>query len=133
MADPLADHAPLVLVVDDEPVLLRLMERALAQAGYQVQTASTGLRALELIDSGPIPPDILVTDICMDGLNGVELAKVLSSKHPSVQVLLVSGYDPEHTEVAWPFLRKPFSPDALARAVQQLVVPRPPLWASSHP
>ncbi len=125
MAGPLADHAPLVLVVDDEPVLLRLMERALAQAGYQVQTASTGLRALELVGSRPIPPDILVTDICMDGLNGVELAKVITTKHPSVQVLLVSGYDPEHTELAWPFLRKPFSPDTLVRAVEQLVAQRP--------
>ncbi len=126
MVGPLADHARLVLVVDDEPIVLRLMERALAQAGYQVQTASNGLRALELVGSWPVPPSILITDICMDGLNGVELAKVLTSKHPSVHVLLVSGYGPAHTEVVWPFLRKPFSPDALTHAVQQLVGSPPP-------
>ena len=124
MAAPLA--GPVVLVVDDEPMILRLMERTLAQAGYHVHTASNALRALELIEQEAAPPDVLVTDICMDGMNGVELARVVTRKHPSVQVLLVSGYDPEHTEVTWPFLRKPFSPDALVRAVEQLgAAPRP--------
>ena len=75
MAAPKADPAPVVLVVDDEPILLRLMERALTEAGYLVQGASNGLRALELVGSSPCPPDILVTDLRMEPLNGFDLAR----------------------------------------------------------
>jgi DNA-binding NtrC family response regulator len=124
MAAPKAEPAPVVLVVDDEPILLRLMERAFTEAGYLVQGASNGLRALELIGSSPCPPDILVTDLRMDPLNGFDLARLVTAKHPHTQVLLVSGYDADHTEPPWPFLRKPFSPEALVRAVEQLLPPR---------
>ena len=75
MAAPKADPAPVVLVVDDEPILLRLMERALTEAGYLVQGASNGLRALELMGSSPSPADILVTDPRMEPLNGFDLAR----------------------------------------------------------
>jgi CheY-like chemotaxis protein len=125
MAAPQADPAPVVLVVDDEPILLRLMERALAEAGYRVQGAASGLSALELAATLPGPPDVLVTDLCMDGLNGVDLARLLTSKHPRTQVLLVSGFPAGHTEPAWPFLRKPFSPEVLVRAVEQLLCASP--------
>ena len=124
MAAPKADPAPVVLVVDDEPILLRLMERALAEAGYRVEGASNGLRALELVGDSPYPPDVLVTDLRMDGLNGVDLAKLVTQNHPHTQVLLVSGYDPDHTEPTWPFLRKPFPPQALVAAVEQLLPAR---------
>ena len=120
MAAPQADPAPVVLVVDDEPVLLRLMERALTEAGYRVHSSSNGLRALELIGQWAAPPDVLITDLRMDGLNGHDLARQMTAKYPTTRVLLVSGYDPEHTDPAWPFLRKPFSPGALVQAVEQI-------------
>jgi CheY-like chemotaxis protein len=121
MAAPQAVPAPVVLVVDDEPVVLRFMERALTEAGYRVLGASSGLRALELAGSSPSPPDVLVTDLRMVGLNGVDLAQVITARYPSTRVLLVSGYDPEHTEPSWPFLQKPFSPGDLVHAVEQLL------------
>ena len=71
MAAPKADPAPVVLVVDDEPILLRLMERALTEAGYLVQGASNGLRALGFIGSSPCPADILVTDLRMSPSTGL--------------------------------------------------------------
>jgi CheY-like chemotaxis protein len=114
-----------VLVVDDEPIVLLLMERVLADAGYHVQSASNGLRALELVGQWPAPPDLLITDLRMPGLNGYELARRVTAMHPSVRVLLVSAADPEHAEPGWPFVRKPFSPEALLRAVEQLVGPHP--------
>jgi CheY-like chemotaxis protein len=126
MAAPQADPAPVVLVVDDEPILLRLMERAFTEAGYLVQSASNGLLALELVGSLPSPPDILVTDLRMELLNGFDLARLVTAKHPDTQVLLISGYDADHTEPPWPFLRKPFSPEALVRAVEQLLPARLP-------
>jgi two-component system, OmpR family, response regulator len=65
----MAVPSPAVLVVDDEPIVLELMERGLADAGYQVQCAPDGLRALELTDQWPAPPDLLITDLWMSGLN----------------------------------------------------------------
>jgi CheY-like chemotaxis protein len=121
MAAPQAVPAPVVLIVDDEPIVLRFMERALTDAGYRVQGASSGLRALELAGSSPCPPDVLVTDLRMEGLNGADLARLVTAKYPDTRVLLVSGYDPEHTEPTWPFLRKPFSPADLVHAVEQLL------------
>jgi CheY-like chemotaxis protein len=121
----MAVPAPAVLVVDDEPFVLELMERVLADAGYQVQCAPDGLRALELVGEWPAPPDLLITDLRMPGLNGYELARRITVMHPIVRVLLVSAADPEHPEPGWPFVRKPFSPEALLRAVEQLVGPSP--------
>lgn len=118
MAARKAHRARLVLVVDDEPVLLAIMERALCEAGYGVQGASNGLRALEL--AGWSSPDVLVTDIQMAGLNGVDLARLVTAKRPGTRVLLVSAGDPAHREVTWAFLRKPFSPEQLVEAVDRL-------------
>ena len=125
MAAPQADPAPVVLVVDDEPIVLRLMERVLAGAGYHVQSAPDGLTALGLTGQWSAPADLLVTDLRMPGLNGYELARRVTTMHPSVRVLLVSAADPEHSEPGWPFVRKPFSPEALLIAVEQLVGPDP--------
>jgi two-component system, cell cycle response regulator CpdR len=125
MAAPQAEPATAVLIVDDEPLVLRFTERVLADAGYRVQSAADGILALELVGQWSIPPDLLITDLRMPGLNGCELARRISAIHPSVRVLLVSAADPEHPEPGWPFVRKPFSPEALLRAVEQLVGPSP--------
>ena len=121
MAAPKADPARVVLVVDDEPIVLRMMERVLAEAGFCVQSASSGLRALELAGRWATPPDLLVTDLRMDGLNGSDLARLITHRHPVVRVLLVSAADPEHLEPGWPFLRKPFGHEELLHAVELLL------------
>ena len=86
----------MVLVVDDEPVVLRFIERLLADAGYCVQGASDGLGALELARQWSTPPDLLITDLRMPGLNGYELARRITALYPSVRVLLISAADPDH-------------------------------------
>ena len=63
MAAPEPRRARLVLVVDDEPMLLGIMERVLCEAGYGVLSAANGRRALELVLQAVAPPDILVTDL----------------------------------------------------------------------
>jgi DNA-binding NtrC family response regulator len=62
-----------------------------------------------------------VTDLRMDGLNGVDLAALITARHPVTQVRLVSAGDPDHNEVAWSFLRKPFSLEELVEAVDRLL------------
>jgi two-component system cell cycle sensor histidine kinase/response regulator CckA len=108
-----------VLLVDDEPLVLRLMERALTAAGYQVLAASNGLRAIELADSRPLTPSVLVGDLRMDPVDGVSLATPLTRRWPDLPVLFVSGYDAEHLSLAGPLLKKPFTPSDLVDAVHQ--------------
>ncbi|MEL6185999.1 MAG: ATP-binding protein, partial [Myxococcota bacterium] len=83
-----------VLLVDDDPTLRTVLERALQRAGYLVKTASDGLEALNLIED---ETDILVTDLIMPRMGGLELARRVRRAFPRVRVLLLSGH-PEVTD-----------------------------------
>jgi two-component system cell cycle sensor histidine kinase/response regulator CckA len=87
-----AGDGPPVLLVEDEPPLLRLAARALRGAGYKVLTASSAEEALELLEGGAPFPCALVSDVVMPGLDGLALAAALRARHPALPVLLVSGY-----------------------------------------
>lgn len=123
MSAPQMVPAPVVLVVDDEPMLLRMMERVLASAGYEVHAAPDGLRALDLATSLPVPPTLMVSDVRMDPINGPDLARLMLRASPGTRVLFVSGYpaDPDYGPLIGPLLQKPFSPDQLVQAVAQLL------------
>ena len=82
-----------VLVVDDEDAVRRFATRVLARDGYTVIEAQDGAEALELFQNGGDPPaDIVVSDIVMPRLNGVELMAAISLSHPNIPVILMSGY-----------------------------------------
>jgi len=123
MAAPQVDPAPVVLVVDDEPVVLRLMARALGSAGYDVHAATNGLQALAVITTLPVPPAILVTDLRMDPVDGASLARLVAHLRPGTRILFVSGWDANHLVLNAPLLPKPFSPGQLVEAVQGLLRP----------
>jgi two-component system cell cycle sensor histidine kinase/response regulator CckA len=92
LAPPHAAEDPPILLVEDEPPLLRLAARALRGAGYAVLTASSAEDALELLDAGAPAPRALVSDVVMPGLDGLGLAAALRARYPALPVLLVSGY-----------------------------------------
>lgn len=120
-AEAPAPRGPLrVLLVDDEPLLLRIGRRALEDAGHQVTTAETGEEALELLDDAA--PDLLVSDMAMPGMDGAALAKAAVARRPGLGVLLLSGYaaaalQVDWTATGWRYLAKPFAPAALVAAV----------------
>ncbi len=87
-----APGAAPILLVEDEPPLLRLAERALRRAGFEVLTATSAEEALELLEAGAPKPVALVSDVVMPGLDGLGLAKRLRDRDPDLPVLLVSGY-----------------------------------------
>jgi two-component system cell cycle sensor histidine kinase/response regulator CckA len=87
-----AGDGPPVLLVEDEPPLLRLAARALRGAGFPVLTATSAEEALDLLDGGAPAPLALVSDVVMPGLDGLALAARLRARHPGLPVLLVSGY-----------------------------------------
>jgi two-component system, cell cycle sensor histidine kinase and response regulator CckA len=116
--------APHVLVVDDEPLLRRFAVRVLAADGYILHEASDGFEALELVNADAELLDVVVSDIVMPRVNGVELLETLSVTHPELPVVLMSGYaTPELTElgIAAPcaVLSKPFSAERLLDEVRR--------------
>jgi two-component system cell cycle sensor histidine kinase/response regulator CckA len=88
---PVTAGAP-VLLVEDEAPLLRLAERALRRAGFEVMAAASAEEALEWLESGAPAPLALVSDVVMPGLDGLELAARLRGRLPDLPVLLMSGY-----------------------------------------
>lgn len=117
--------APVVLVVDDEPAVLRLMERALASANYQVHAVPDGLRAIEAFGRLPVPPAVMVTDLRMEPIDGADLGRLVASQWPSTRILFVTGFleDSDSRRLAGPLLHKPFSPEQLVEAVKRLLQP----------
>ncbi|HET9464751.1 MAG TPA: response regulator [Gemmatimonadales bacterium] len=80
-----------ILVVDDEGAVRRFAARVLERAGYCVFEARDGAEALELVEQGG-RFDVVVSDIVMPRLNGVELMQALSTSKPELPVILMSGY-----------------------------------------
>jgi two-component system cell cycle sensor histidine kinase/response regulator CckA len=91
--------------------------------------AADGLAAMELIEKQGVAFDVLVTDVVMPGMNGKELVAKIRAQRPDVKVLFVSGFtqgafsDDEAASGRDGFLAKPFTADALLRAVRQMLDP----------
>jgi len=81
-----------VLVVDDEQAVRRYATRVLQHDGHIVHEAVDGLEALEIMERGTPPVELVVSDIIMPRVNGVELLKAMAVSHPAVPVILMSAY-----------------------------------------
>jgi DNA-binding NtrC family response regulator len=81
-----------VLVVDDEEAVRRYACRVLERAGYGIFEATDGVEALELIQGQTVALEVVVSDIVMPRMNGVELTQALSVSQPELPVILMSGY-----------------------------------------
>lgn len=113
-----------VLVVDDEPIVRRFASRVLADAGYSVATAADGAEALELVQGRREPVRVVVSDIVMPRLNGVQLLEALAVSHPELPIILMSGYAAGQLAergIAAPcsVLAKPFAPEQLLAEVRR--------------
>jgi signal transduction histidine kinase/ActR/RegA family two-component response regulator len=108
-----------ILVVDDEEQVRRLTARLLRRKGYVVLEAELPQLALRVLEQETAPIDLLLTDVVMPEMSGVQLAAAARSKQPSLAVLFMSGYEPGLlTDIdAREVLQKPFTPAQLARAV----------------
>jgi two-component system cell cycle sensor histidine kinase/response regulator CckA len=111
----------MLLVVDDEEPLRRTVSRMLTNAGFRVVSASSGQRALDVLEQTSIR--LLVTDLKMPGMNGRELAERVRQRKPQLPILFISGYpSPRTTEaLPGPILIKPFTEEELVRQVDRLL------------
>jgi len=116
-----------ILVVEDEPAVLALSQRALEAQGYVVLAASDATTALRLVERHGGTIHLLLTDVVMPGMSGRDLADQLAARRPGTRVLYMSGYPGDavvqHGELqpGAAFLQKPFSPDGLARKVRDVL------------
>ncbi|HVH08772.1 MAG TPA: ATP-binding protein, partial [Gemmatimonadales bacterium] len=116
-----------VLVVEDQGEVRSLTRRVLEARGYQVLVAASGQEAMRLAEERPGAIDLLLTDVIMPGMSGRGLGLLLAAAHPAMKVLYVSGYADEsivHQGMLEPgvwFLQKPFTPEALARKVREVL------------
>lgn len=127
MVEKAVAAARLVLVVDDEQGVRDLVCRVLRDEGYRTLEATHGGEALELVEGGTEPVDLVVTDVVMPGMDGRELGRRLAQSKPALPVLYISAYDVN--DIFWrgsprssaPFLQKPFPPEILISSVEQLL------------
>lgn len=117
--------AETILLVEDEPALRKLVVRVLSRLGYQILEAGSGQQALEVWQHHRGQIHLLLTDMVMpDGLGGAELARRLQSEEPQLNVVLMSGYNPESLQSGktWQegvnFIAKPFDQAAIASVVR---------------
>ncbi|HWB87446.1 MAG TPA: response regulator [Bryobacteraceae bacterium] len=110
-----------VLVVDDDLNLLRLVAMVLKQNGHTVLSAVNGVEALMVYSTYHSRFDLVLTDIQMPGMNGVELAYRVRALDRSVRILFMSGFVPEGIELPpdITLLQKPFPLDQLIQTVGQ--------------
>jgi DNA-binding response OmpR family regulator len=118
---------PNVLVVDDEPIVADVVGRYLRRDGFAVTTASTGPDGLAAALNADQPPHIIVLDIMLPGMDGLEVCRRLRQEHVTVPIILLTARDEEVDRVtglgigADDYVVKPFSPaELVARVKAQL-------------
>src|SRR5690606_28033341 len=114
-------------VAEDDDQVRALAARALSQFGYRVIEVANGPQALHAFERVRAEVDLLLTDVIMPEMNGIELAEQLRPRRPDMKVLYMSGYTAnamEHLGLAAadnPLLQKPFTPEALARRIREVL------------
>ncbi|MFN7994119.1 MAG: response regulator [Bryobacteraceae bacterium] len=115
-----------ILLVDDETVVRTYVGIALKRSGFEIVEACNGHEALEIVKSDIRGFDLLLTDVRMPGMDGTELARIVSERHPAIPVLYISGYplDFEAEQKKYKscgFVQKPFVPADLLKAVRKCI------------
>lgn len=120
-----ASKRPLILVVEDEPVVRRTVARMLEADGFNVVEVEHGLAARDLLAQSPVSPDLVLTDLRMPFLNGAELGDLVNQLRPGVPVLYMSGFGSETRDWLSPetldrcYIAKPFSREQLLETVRR--------------
>jgi len=112
---------PSILIVDDEPSILQSLSGLLSDEGFEVSTAANGYEALKIIDTEF--PDLVLLDIWMPGIDGIETLKEIKKDNPYIQVIIISGHGTIETAVkatklgAFDLIEKPLSIDKIIVAI----------------
>lgn len=116
-----------ILLVEDDDAVRAVARRALDRFGYHVLSAARGDEALGIARNHDREIDLLLTDIMMPGMNGVEVAAEVARIRPGIQVFFMSGYADQDLvrqgllEPGTHFLQKPFTPQDLAEQIRRIL------------
>jgi CheY-like chemotaxis protein len=124
-----AGNRELILVVEDDPNVLTVTQKLLEHLGYQILTAMNGRQALELYEQYTQKIALLLADVTMPEMGGVELFQAIHQRNPAIKAILMTGYPLEEDdqtaavqgEITW--LQKPLNVEQLARVVSQTLHP----------
>jgi two-component system cell cycle sensor histidine kinase/response regulator CckA len=136
LSKPLAG-AQTILVVDDVRVVRQVSYRLLSDAGYRVFEAASAAEALEVLMTAQRPVDLVLVDVMMPEMSGVELVQRIEARWPTMRVLFMSAYQAEvlvregleHPNVI--FLAKPFTRDELLGKVTAALQQEPKLGGAT--
>jgi DNA-binding NtrC family response regulator len=112
-----------ILVVDDEEIVCQSCDRILTEEGYEVQTRLSGQEALQLLAEEPF--DVVIADLKMPGLSGMEVLQAIKRDFPDIPVVMITGYSTVESAVeamksgAFDYVPKPFTPDEMAVVVKK--------------
>ena len=112
---------PTILIVDDEVSIVQSLSGLLTDEGFEVTSASNGYEALQQIETEA--PDLVLLDIWMPGIDGIETLKEIKQKYPHIQVIMITGHGTIETAVratkhgAFDFIEKPLSIDKVIVAI----------------
>ena len=124
----MSNDAPRILIVDDEINICRNCEKILSKMDCEVSIAQNGQEALSLIEAEPF--DVVVTDLKMSRMGGMEVLRRVMEKDPDIRVIVMTGYASVSSAVevmkigAFDYLPKPFTPLELRAVVLQSVTDR---------
>ncbi len=116
-----------ILIVDDEPEILRVLDRGLTQEGFHVKTVRSADAAIQTFSAMSPRPALLIADVVMPGISGPMLAEHLQTIEPGLKVLFISGYDATNVvrtyvvERGFSLMTKPFTVAALKVTIQALL------------
>src|SRR5690606_37207055 len=126
-----------ILILDDEPFMLKLLARMLANQGFSsVYCCENGEEALKLVDDAATRPDLILLDLNMPGMDGIEFVRHLVDRKFAGSLILVSGEDERmlrtteklvqaHRITILGYLQKPVQPDAFRALLMKLAPPLP--------
>jgi two-component system, cell cycle sensor histidine kinase and response regulator CckA len=118
-----------ILIVDDEAKMRAVLSLWLTRHGFAVLEADSGEEALRICKDSEEPIHLLLVDVVMPGMSGVELAPQIMALRPDMKVILMSGYRDDQVFLNaalnpnTPFFHKPFTFEALIEKVQELLTP----------
>jgi two-component system cell cycle sensor histidine kinase/response regulator CckA len=126
-APPVVRGSETILLVEDEPALLKMTSLVLKNSGFRVLPASSPAEAIRVADEHAGEIHLLLTDVIMPGMNGVDLAKELNSLYPEIKQLFMSGYTGDAMahhgmlDENINFIQKPFSLQDLAAKTREVL------------